>query len=137
MLGIGPKIGTGAAAKDQVIKSRMRSQELPEPGPYVRLLADHARQLQCEARSALERGDYTRATALLADAELLAEDVHHLVIDIERCEIGGLMQLSDYDVREAALPEPAVSQSRLALTSRRLRMAIGTSLLMGLALTEW
>lgn len=115
----------------------MGSQELPEPGPYIRSLADHARQLQCEARSALERGEYARATALLSDAELLAEDVHHLAVDIERQEIGGLMTLAVYDVREVALPVPARSQTRLALPSRRLRMAIGTSLLMGLVLTEW
>lgn len=115
----------------------MGSQELPEPGPYIRLLADHARQLQREARAALERGDYVRATALLGDAELLAEDVHHLVADIERREIGELMTLADYDVREAALPVPALWQTRLALPSRRLRIAIGASLLMGLVLTEW
>ena len=115
----------------------MGSREVPEPGPYIRLLADHARQLQREARSALEQGDYVRATALLCDAELLAEDVHHLVIDVERREIGSLMTLAAYDVRETALPEPVRLQTRLALSSRRLRMAIGTSLLMTLALTEW
>ena len=115
----------------------MGSQELPEPGPYIRLLADHARQLQCEARNALEQGDYTRASALLGDAELLAEDVHHLVIDIERHEIGCLMELSAYDVREAALPEPPRPRMRLSLPSRGLRVAIGTSLVMSLALTEW
>ncbi len=119
----------------------MGSTDAPEPGPYIYMLADHARQLQREARAALEQGDYVRATALLGDAELLAEDVHHLVIDIERREIGGLMTLTAYDVRETALPEPAPApepvQTRLALSSRRLRMAIGTSLLMTLALTEW
>jgi len=115
----------------------MGSQELPEPGSYVRSLADHARQLQREACIALEQGDYVRATALLGDAELLAEDVHDLVIDIERREIGGLTTLDAYDIREAALPEPARTQTRLALPSRRLRAAIGASLLMGLVLTEW
>ncbi len=115
----------------------MGSQELPEPGSYVRSLADHARQLQREACIALDQGDYVRATALLGDAELLAEDVHDFVIDIERREIGGLMTLDAYDIREAALPKPARSQTRLALTSRRVRAAIGASLLMGLVLTEW
>ncbi len=115
----------------------MGLQELPEPGPYIRSLADHSRQLQREARAALEQGDFARATALLGDAELLADDVHHLVTDMERLEIGGLMTLTAYDVREAELPVPAPPQTRLALQSRRLRMAIGTSLLMTLVLTEW
>jgi len=115
----------------------MGSQELPEPGSYVRSLADHARQLQREACIALEQGDYALATALLGDAELLAEDVHDFVIDIERRDIGGLLTLDAYDTREAALPEPARLQTRFALPSRRLRAAIGASLLMGLVLTEW
>ncbi len=104
---------------------------------YVRLLAEEAKRLQQEARGALEQGHYIRATALLSDAELLAEDVHHLVGDFERYEIGELLTLDDYDVRELALPAPPRSQLRFALPSRRLRLAIGTSLVMSLALTEW
>jgi hypothetical protein len=118
----------------------MGSQESPSVRAYVRLLAVEARRLQHEARVALEQGQFARATALIGDAELLAEDVHHLVGDIERCEIGGLITLDDYDdydVREAALPVPPSAQLRFALPLRRLRLAIGTGLMMSLALTEW
>jgi len=115
----------------------MGSQESPSTKAYARLLAEQARRLQQEARGALEQGHYARATALIGDAELLAEDVHHLVADFERFEIGGLMTLDDYDVRDLAVPAPSRSQLRFALPSRRLRMAIGTSLVMSLALTEW
>lgn len=116
----------------------MGPRELPGPGAYVQLLADQARKLQREARGAFEQGDYVRAMALLADAQLLAEDVHLLVCDMERREIGSLMTLTAYDIREAALPEPPRPQTGFfALPLRRLRMAIGTSLVMSLALTEW
>lgn len=115
----------------------MGSQESPSARAYVRLLAEEVRRLQREARGALEQGNYTRATALIGDAELLAEDVHHLVGDIERHEIGGLMTLDDFDVRDVALPVRPRLQLRFALPSRRLRMAIGTSLVMSLVLTEW
>jgi|GEM_PF-4466361 hypothetical protein len=47
------------------------------------------------------------------------------------------MTLDDYDIRDAAVPARARSQLRFALPSRGLRMAIGTSLVMSLALTEW
>ena len=116
----------------------MGLRELEEPGDYVRLLAEEARRLQREARSALDQGCYARASALIADAELLAEDVHHLVRDIERREIGGLM-LDAYDVRDVAPPAPPRKRMRMRLTfpSRRLRVALGTSLAMGFALTEW
>jgi hypothetical protein len=112
----------------------MGSHEHPEPGAYVRLLADQARLLQREARSALERGEYARASALIGDAELLAEDVHDLVGDIEHREMSGLMTLAAYDVRAAA--EPARKRFRVPLPSRRLRMALGTSIAMSLSLTE-
>jgi hypothetical protein len=110
---------------------------LPGSGAYVEQLADHARQLQREARRALEQGDYAHATALFDDAELLAGDVHMLVCDLERREICSLMTLAAYDVREAALPPPPRERMRLTLPSRRLRVALGTSLAMSLVLTEW
>ena len=115
----------------------MGLQESPSARAYARLLAEEARRLQHEARGALEQGQYARATALIGDAELLAEDVHHLAVDIERREIGGLTTLDDYDVRELARPAPPSSQLRFALPLRRLRLAIGTSLVMSLALAEW
>lgn len=114
----------------------MGLRELQEPGDYARLLAEEARRLQRKARSALDQGLYSRASALIADAELLAGDVHHLVCDIERREIGGLM-LAAYDVRDVV--PPALPRRRMHLTfpSRRLRVALGTSLAMSFALTEW
>jgi hypothetical protein len=115
----------------------MGSKESPSAKAYVRLLAEEVRRLQQEARSALEQGNYTRATALIGDAELLAEDVHHLARDIERHEIGGLMTLDDYDVRDMAQSVPPRSRMRVTLPSRSLRVAIGTSIAMSLALTEW
>ncbi|GAA0764204.1 hypothetical protein FHS52_002340 [Erythromicrobium ramosum] len=101
------------------------------------MLANEARRLQQEARDALEQGNYTRASALIGDAELLAEDVHHLVSELERHEIGGLMMLDDYDVREVALRAPSRLRIRFALPPRRVRVALGASFLMSLALTEW
>jgi len=111
--------------------------ESPCARAYARLLANEARRLQQQARDALEQGNYTRATALIGDAELLAEDVHHLVGDIESRELGWPMTLDDYDVRDTALAAPPRSRMRLTLPSRSLRVAIGTSLVMSLALTEW
>lgn len=121
-------------ARVQVTKSPMGLEELPEPGAYVQLLADQARRLQSEARGAIERGDYARAEALIGDAELLAGDVHILVGDIEDREIGGLMSLAAQDAKAAARPRR--KRMRLNLPSRRVRMALGTSLAMSLALTE-
>jgi hypothetical protein len=112
----------------------MGSHEHAEPGAYVLLLADQARKLQREARGAFERGDYTRASALIGDAELLAEDVHELVGDIEHREMSGLMALAAYDVRAAAGQDR--KRFRLTLPSRTMRMALGTSVAMSLALTE-
>ncbi len=112
-------------------------EESPPAGAYVRLLAEEARRLQHDARVALDRGEYTRASALIADAEMLAEDVHGLVGEIEHREIGALANLADYDVRALASPAPAQSWPQLAQPLRRLRLAIGASLLIGLALAEY
>ena len=115
----------------------MKRLESPPTGAYVRLLADEAKRLQNEARGAFEQGHYTRASALIGDAELLADDVHSLVSDIERYEIGGLATITAYDVRAMPLPEPPRHHLRFALPSRRVRMALGASLLMSLALAEF
>ncbi len=115
----------------------MERQGSPSAKHYTRLLANEARRLQQEARAALEHGNYTRASALIGDAELLAEDVHHLVSDLGRHEIGGPMMLDDYDVRDVALRAPSRLRIRLAPPPRRVRVALGASLLMSLALAEW
>jgi len=111
--------------------------ESPPTGAYVRLLADEAKRLQNEARGAFERGHYTRASALIGDAELLAEDVHCLVCDIERHEIGDLDTITAYDVRAMLLPQSPRHHPIFALPSRRIRMALGASLFMSLALAEF
>ena len=115
----------------------METQESPSTRVYAGLLTHEARRLQQEAREALEQGHYNRATALISDAELLAEDVHQLVCDIERFEIGGLMMLAAYDVRDVAQPARLRSRMRMALPPRRVRVALGASLLIGLALGEY
>jgi hypothetical protein len=100
-------------------------------GAFVGQLADHARKLQGEAREAIARGEFTRASALIGDAELLAEDVHGMVGDMERREMGELAVLAAYDVRPAAASVP-----RLKPGLRRLRIALAASLVLGLTLTE-
>lgn len=109
----------------------MGSETSPGSGAYVGQLADHARRLQAEAREAIARGDYDRASALIGDAELLAEDVHILVDDIEHRETDRLMGLA------AQAAEAAAAARRLLPRPRRaLRIAIGATLAMSLALTE-
>jgi hypothetical protein len=101
-------------------------------GAFIGQLADHARRLQGEAREAIARGEFTRASALIGDAELLAEDVHGMVGDMERRELGELAVLATYDVRPAAAS--AVARHKPSL--RRLRIALVASLALGLTLTE-
>jgi len=102
-------------------------------GAFVGQLANHARHLQGEAREAIARGEFTRASALIGDAELLAEDVHGLVDDMERRELGELAMLAAYDVRgEAGL----AARPALAPPSRRTRIALAATLMMSLALVE-
>jgi hypothetical protein len=113
----------------------MGSKVWPGQGAYVGQLADHARKLQGEARAAIARGEYTRASALIGDAELLAEDVHALVGDMERREIGELAQLAAYDVRAASVTPPA-GAGLCPPPSRRMRLMLGATLALGLALTE-
>lgn len=94
-----------------------------------------------EARAASARGEYTRASALIGDAQLLAEDVHQLVRDMERGELGALAMFAAYDVRHdaAPTPTPAAQQHahKQATPAQRLRVAIAASLTMSLALVEW
>ncbi|TAD77596.1 MAG: hypothetical protein EAY70_08260 [Sphingomonadales bacterium] len=104
-----------------------------EPGAYVGQLVDHARKLQHEARDAIARGDYARASALIGDAELLAEDVHGLVDDFEHRETARLVDMTAHDVLETA---KASGSGRSLLPRRQLRVAIGASLAMSLALVE-
>jgi hypothetical protein len=114
----------------------MGSDALQEPGVYVWQLADHARKLQCEAREALAHGHYTRASALLGHAELLAEDVHALVAEMERHEIGGLASLTAFDVRAAAEPASTFAEASAPMQSRRIRIAFAATVALGLALLE-
>jgi len=108
----------------------MGSESTRSEGAFVGQLADHARRLQSDAREAIARGEFTRASALIGDAELLAEDVHGMVDDMERRELGELARLAAYDVRPAP---PAI---RRKPNPRRLRIAIAASLALGLTLTE-
>lgn len=99
---------------------------------YVGQLADHARQLQREAREAIARGDYGRASALIGDAEMLAEDVHGLVDDIEHRETDRMIGHAAADAAAGQAPSRAVRSG----SRRGLRVAIGASLAMSLALVE-
>jgi hypothetical protein len=107
----------------------MGSDSTRSEGAFVGQLADHARQLQQEAREAIARGDYARASALIGDAELLAGDVHGLVDDIEHQQMGRMM---GHATAEAEAQRP---RRRLA-NPTRLRLAIGASLAISLALVE-
>lgn len=109
----------------------------PEPGAYIGQLARHARRLQREARAASERGDYTRASRLIADAQLLAEDVHDMVNAAERREFAELAVLTRYDTRPEAEPAQLLPESRRSLSSRAFKLALGASLTIGVAFTEF
>jgi len=111
----------------------MGSDSTRRDGAFVGQLANHARRLQGEAREALARGEFTRASALIGDAELLAEDVHGMVGDMERREMGELAMLAALDVRAAA--EPATRSPR-ASSRRRMRIAMAATLAMSFALAE-
>lgn len=103
-----------------------------EPGAFVGRIADHARKLQGEARDAIARGDYARASALIGDAELLAEDVHGLVDDIEHRETDRLI---GHAAAAAAVAQQG-ARRLLPPPRRALRLALGATLAMSLALTE-
>lgn len=108
-----------------------------DPGAYIGTLASHARRLQRQARAASECGQYARASRLLGDAELLAEDVHDMVLATERRAFADLARLAEYDIRPEAEPAPAARTRRLPLGARALKLAIGASLTIGFALTEF
>jgi hypothetical protein len=112
----------------------MGSNSSPEPGAYVGQLADHARKLQDEARSAIAQGDYARASALIGDAELLAEDVHGLVDDIEDRETDRLLELAANDAASSA--KARRRRIRFALPLRRVGVVLGAGLVMSLALVD-
>lgn len=109
----------------------MGSDATPEPGAFVGQLADHARRLQHDARDAIARGDYARASALIGDAELLADDVHSLVDDLVYRDAARLIghAAAETEARSRAPLRPSPPR-------RSLRVAIGASLAMTLALTE-
>ncbi|RNJ61545.1 MAG: hypothetical protein EDM03_15720 [Porphyrobacter sp. IPPAS B-1204] len=111
----------------------MGSDATRQPDAYVGQLADHARKLQREARSAIAQGDYARASALIGDAELLAEDVHGLVDDIEHRQTDRLLGLA---AQQAAAAGKARRGSDAPTSRRGLRVAIGASLAMSFALVE-
>jgi hypothetical protein len=105
----------------------MGSDSSREEGAFVGQLADHARKLQGEARAAIAVGDYARASALIGDAEMLAEDVHGLVDDIEHRAVDRLIG--------HAAADAGANETRTG-SRRGLRVAIGASLAMSLALVE-
>ena len=110
----------------------MGSDARPEQGDYVNQLADHARRLQREARGAIAQGDYARASSLIGDAEMLAEDVHGLVDDIEERQNDRLMDL----VAEVQAETAARARRQRKRRPGRIGVAIGASLVMSLALVE-
>ncbi len=110
----------------------MGSDSTPGQGQYVDQLADHARKLQREARSAIAQGDYARASSLIGDAEMLAEDVHGLVDDIEQRQSDELAQLAGGYPSAADEDDARLTGARL----RKLGAAFGAGLAMSLALVE-
>lgn len=110
----------------------MGSKAAPPPGLYVRQLVDHANRLRREARAAFDAGDYERAAALLAHAEMLAADVGDLVNAIEERQGADMMRLAASEQHDAAPTRRPVLTAR----TRKLGAALGASLAMSLALVE-
>ena len=106
----------------------MGSETSGEPGVFVGRLANQARKLQNEAKAAIAQGDYARASALIGDAELLAEDVHGLVDDIEHRQTDRLMG--------HAAAEAEARRPRRHARGSRVRLAMGATLAISLALVE-
>jgi hypothetical protein len=109
------------------------SQSARQPAENVRRLVDDARALRRAARAALDAGDLKRAAELVARAETLAANVHLLVDVMEERQTRQLMHM-------AAEQHAAASRRRsrlLGSRSRRIGVALGASLAMGLVLAEW
>jgi len=113
----------------------MGSRNRSEPWRYVGRLVHHASKLQRDACSALARGEYARAAALIDDAELLTADVHDLVDAIEACGSGALILLAASQ-HGATSARPKAGRWILSAPPRRIRAALGTSIAMSLALVE-
>lgn len=111
--------------------SHMGPETSRSDGAFVGQLADHARRLQHDAREAIARGDYARASALIGDAELLADDVHSLVDDLAHRDAERLIghAAAETEARTRAPRRPSPPR-------RSLRVVLGASLAMTLALTE-
>lgn len=109
----------------------MGSDATPGEGKYVDQLADHARKLQREARSAIAQGDYARASSLIGDAEMLAEDVHGFVDDIEQRQNDEIAQMAG---AYAAADDNEARRNSARL--RKLGAAVGAGLALSLALVE-
>lgn len=110
----------------------MGSDFSPGRGQYVDQLADHARKLQREARSAIAQGDYARASSLIGDAEMLAEDVHGLVDDIEQRQSDEIAQLAGGYQSSGDGADATLSGARLL----KLGAAVSAGLALSLALVE-
>jgi hypothetical protein len=110
----------------------MESKAAPPPGLYVRQLVQHASSLRREARAAFDDGDYERAAALLAHAEMLAADVGELVDAMEERQGADMMRLAASEQYDAAPTRRPVLTAR----TRKLGAALGASLAMSLALVE-
>jgi len=114
----------------------MGSNVAPQPGHYVRQLVDHASALRREARRALQDGDYARAEALIAEAELLAADVHGLVEAMEERQTGEFVLLAAEQHAALAAGPGLRRRGMFSPRSRKLGAAFGASLAMSLALAE-
>ena len=114
----------------------MGSRIEPQPGQHVQQLVDHANALRREARAALKRGDHARADALIAEAELLAADVHSLVDAMEERQRSHIMWLAAEHHAALAGGEVPRRWPMLSPRSRKLGAAFGASLAMSLTLTE-
>ncbi|MCL9983421.1 MAG: hypothetical protein NBV60_09720 [Erythrobacter sp.] len=112
----------------------MGSKAAPPPGLYVRQLVEHASRLRREARAAFDAGDFERAAALLAHAEMLAADVGDLVDAIEERQSADMMRLAASRQHDAAAAPPR--RPAFTARTRKLGAAIGASIAMSLALVE-
>ncbi|WP_296720035.1 hypothetical protein [Erythrobacter sp.] len=112
--------------------SYMGSETRGRQEEYVGQLATHASMLQREAHSALKRGDYERAAALIDDAALLADDVGAMVDAIEERRNSEMMMLvAEHHAASGRRRKPVFGPR-----SRKLGAVLGTGLAISLALVE-